>query len=637
MIGSALGRISTAERMSVDQLKEALQNKTLPAYIAVPLIEEKLNMNSRMQNMAAMQQAQQPRPPIADAVMQRAAMESGISALPSNLPVARGAGGGIVAFAEGGDADDEEDDEDLYGDTKMDKENEALLMRLLASRRAAPGMGAGALGSGLMPRGMPAQQDAGIAAAAPMSLTAGKDMSGLGLKAPASHKFQDKIVAKAQEMGVDPRFALYIAGKETGGLKNPETAKSSAGALGIMQLMPGTAKDMGVKDPFDPDQNIEGGLRYAKMMMDKYQDPRLAAIAYNWGPGNTDKWLKAGADMTKLPKETRSYVASLKEGGQVKRFQAGGKNLGGVPVWQDIEDSGVMQRSELVDLMTLAELQEYNRTGKIPANLQDRVAGRRIGEVPMFGTTTTRASEAQFAAPPPKPATPAQLQAQMEVQDIQEGEKGREGPAMPTDPGLAAAAQALGGEKAAAPSFADKLEELLSKREKSIGEQRQQDKYMALLAAGLGMMGGKSRYAAENIGQGALQGVASMQAANRQRAAEENALLSGRLGQYRIGQGEALRKQITDEAQQTKLMGQLSSARQNMIKSVAAAKKMDLNSISDPSLLATIEAQADAMLAKDPAYQAIYKRIYGSDFAPGPMTRGTVDYFKNYGLTPGKK
>ena len=48
MIGSTLGRIATAERMSVDQLKEALQNKTLPAYIAIPLIEEKMDMTSRM-------------------------------------------------------------------------------------------------------------------------------------------------------------------------------------------------------------------------------------------------------------------------------------------------------------------------------------------------------------------------------------------------------------------------------------------------------------------------------------------------------------------------------------------------------------------------------------------------------------
>lgn len=100
---TGLGRIATAEKMSVDQLREALQNKTLPAYIAVPLIEEKMDMNSRMQSMMAMRQAQQPRPPIAEQIMQRAATQGGIDALPTNLAPTQGmAGGGIVAFDDGG-------------------------------------------------------------------------------------------------------------------------------------------------------------------------------------------------------------------------------------------------------------------------------------------------------------------------------------------------------------------------------------------------------------------------------------------------------------------------------------------------------------------------------------------------------
>jgi hypothetical protein len=102
MIGSALGRIAMAEKMSVNQLKEALQNKTLPAYIAIPLIEEKMNMQDRMASSAAMQQAA-PQPPIADRVMQRAGT-AGIDRLPSNLAPTQGmAGGGIVAFGGGGE------------------------------------------------------------------------------------------------------------------------------------------------------------------------------------------------------------------------------------------------------------------------------------------------------------------------------------------------------------------------------------------------------------------------------------------------------------------------------------------------------------------------------------------------------
>jgi len=101
---SGIGRIATAERMSVDQLKQSLQNKTLPAYIAIPLIEEKMNMEERMRNMQAMQQPSQ-QPPIAEQVLSRA---QGIDTLPTNLaqaPTQDMAGGGIVAFADGGDVE----------------------------------------------------------------------------------------------------------------------------------------------------------------------------------------------------------------------------------------------------------------------------------------------------------------------------------------------------------------------------------------------------------------------------------------------------------------------------------------------------------------------------------------------------
>ena len=103
---TGLGRIAMAEKMSVSQLQEALQNKTLPAYIAAPLLEEKLDMQERMSKSMAMQQQaqQQQRPPIMDRVIQRAQLANapGIDQLTSNLAPVRGAAGGIVAFEEGG-------------------------------------------------------------------------------------------------------------------------------------------------------------------------------------------------------------------------------------------------------------------------------------------------------------------------------------------------------------------------------------------------------------------------------------------------------------------------------------------------------------------------------------------------------
>lgn len=101
MIGQGLGRLAFAEKLSIPQLEEALENKTIPAYIGVPLLEEKVQMRERM--MAA--QANMTPPPqmtIEEEIMARANQaDPGIDELPVELPDY--AGGGIVALADGGD------------------------------------------------------------------------------------------------------------------------------------------------------------------------------------------------------------------------------------------------------------------------------------------------------------------------------------------------------------------------------------------------------------------------------------------------------------------------------------------------------------------------------------------------------
>ena len=109
--------------------------------------------------------------------------------------------------------------------------------------------------------------------------------------------------------------------QESGGNQN---AVSPAGARGVMQLMPGTMKDPGFGVPTMAELRARGlseeaanrlvGQKYLEAMYKKYGNKTTALMAYNWGPGNTDKWLASGADPKEVPSETRDYVKSVMGG-----------------------------------------------------------------------------------------------------------------------------------------------------------------------------------------------------------------------------------------------------------------------------------------------------------------------------------
>ena len=111
----------------------------------------------------------------------------------------------------------------------------------------------------------------------------------------------DRIIAQAARThGVEAALVKSVIKVES---NFNSRSTSSKGAMGLMQLMPETARELGVQNPYDPVENVEAGTRYLKMLLNRYDgNVPLSLAAYNWGMGNIER------RPDQMPTETKQYV-----------------------------------------------------------------------------------------------------------------------------------------------------------------------------------------------------------------------------------------------------------------------------------------------------------------------------------------
>ncbi|TYP77986.1 lytic transglycosylase domain-containing protein [Paenibacillus methanolicus] len=142
----------------------------------------------------------------------------------------------------------------------------------------------------------------------------GTELSSAPVSAGSNAAYDDLINQAGAKHGVSPSLIKAVIDTESSFNAN---AESHAGAKGLMQLMDGTARGLGVTDSFDPQQNIEGGTKFLAYLLEKYDGNEKAALAaYNAGPGRVDRaGIKTNEDFTaqmgNLPKETQKYVGKV--------------------------------------------------------------------------------------------------------------------------------------------------------------------------------------------------------------------------------------------------------------------------------------------------------------------------------------
>ena len=218
--------------------------------------------------------------------------------------------------------------------------------------------------------------------------------------AAASMDLSPVFQAAGQEWNVDPALLQSLAGQETGGLANPDGAVSPKGATGRMQIMPGTAQDLGVTNPNDPVQSIYGAAKYMSQLLDRYQDtsdPVSTAIAaYNAGPGRVDDVL---AGKNTLPAETVAYVPGVAS--RYKAFTGGANAQSNASPASSTTATPSLDDTATAGLNAgLARLQGGSQSASAPIATPSTPSPAASGAVDYFDQAKASAAQAPVAGQP---------------------------------------------------------------------------------------------------------------------------------------------------------------------------------------------------------------------------------------------
>jgi hypothetical protein len=394
MIGSTIGQMATADKLTVEQIQESIQNGTLPAYIGIPLMQQKMEAGKRMQQA----QAQPPSgPPIAQQIMQDAdmvvnpqvPMYQGVDNLPSNLPTEGMRGGGIVALAEGGETEDLYPEEE---DTRVEDEEYTQAMRGLSLAQAQMG----AMGSpDKMMMGKlnttpnvesfaPNQQQTQQTPQASKNPQISQGMQG------GDNGIDGLIEGAANRYNLPPELMRNVASAESSGQSQAKNPNSSA--KGVYQFIDSTWAGLGGTPggQFNPEENVELGAKYLRQNAETLKrelgrDPSYSEVyaAHYFGPGVAKMLANAS------PKDSiNDGLRTFNSPSAVNQILKANPNLQGKTVGQVLASLEGKAGSGIVQLarggaISLAEggdfTDQYGNFSQPPANSSTTPLGRFLG------------------------------------------------------------------------------------------------------------------------------------------------------------------------------------------------------------------------------------------------------------------